>query len=152
MKAQSSFMLALALVAVVGCASDPRPVPPKVVTQEVESWSAVNAIWDVIHENPKVWVMDFRLLEGDEAQREYRRIDPESKEGVRYGITIQGRVQGDEVSALTRFRNCLKSHPALSKKLPIVSANLDWRIVRKTDRDDEFGINFTATLFGQGTP
>src|SRR6185295_2803828 len=44
------------------------------ITRDVEYWRLVNALWDVIHANPRVWIDDFRILDARSAPGDLRRV------------------------------------------------------------------------------
>jgi hypothetical protein len=96
------------------------------ITRDVEYWRTVNALWEVIHQNPRVWIDDLRILNSQAAPGELRRTDPENKEAVAYGVTMRCHVAGEEVTEMTKFRKALKDHPILQETLTLINFDVDW--------------------------
>src|SRR5262245_21878051 len=65
------------------------------ISRELDYWPTVNALWDVIHNNPRVWIDDIRILDTRSAPGELRRVDPDSKDAVAYGVAMRCHVAGD---------------------------------------------------------
>lgn len=122
------------------------------VKREVEYWRAVNALWDVIQESPKVWIDDLRILDSSAASGEIKRIDPESKDGSPYGVTMRCHVAGDEVVEMTAFRDKLKKHPFLMEFLSTVNFNVDWRVEPEKDFAEDSSISFQVSILGPMVP
>jgi len=115
-------------------------------------WRAVNALWDVIHENPKVWIDDLRMLDGTAISAEIKRVDPEAKDAAPYGITMRCHVAGDEVAEMTRFRDALKSNPVLQEVLWFINFNVDWKREDEKGFEEKHSLNFTVSMWGSLTP
>ena len=101
--------------------------------RNVEWWQAVNAVWDVIVDNDKVWIDDIKMLEGKSVVGELKKGDNTSKDTPPYGMTMKCHVAGDEVEVMTRFRTSLKEHALLKKLLPGLNINVDWK--KSEERD-----------------
>jgi cell division protein FtsB len=125
------------------------------VTRDVEYWRMVNALWDVIHANPRVWIDDFRILDSRTAPGDLRRVDPETKEAVAYGVSMKCHVAGDDVTEMTKFRKALKEHPLLQEILTLINFNVMWTVMEdKTIKDVEEThiIDFEISMYGLATP
>jgi hypothetical protein len=122
------------------------------VTREVHWWRAVNALWDVIHDNPKVWIDDLRVLDDMSVNSEIRRIDPESKEAAPYGVSLRCHVAGHEVAEMTKFRNALKTHPVLQETLWYINFNPDWKVEEEKGFEEKNSISFAISMWGSVTP
>jgi cell division protein FtsB len=124
------------------------------ITRDVEYWRMVNALWDVIHSNPKVWIDDFRVLDARTAPGELRRVDPESKDAVAYAVTMRCHVAGDDVNEMTKFRKALKDHPLLQEILTLINFNVMWNVTEEKMKEVEesHAIDFDIAMFGLATP
>jgi hypothetical protein len=122
------------------------------VNREVEQWRAVDAVWTVIHNNPKVWIDDVRVLDAAAASGELRRVNPDSKDGSPYGITMRCHVAGSDVEEMTKFRKGLKEHPVLQEFLGVINFNVDWRVDSEKDYTEDSSIGFQISLLGPVKP
>ncbi|HEX7897384.1 MAG TPA: hypothetical protein VF950_06470 [Planctomycetota bacterium] len=116
--------------------------------RDIEWWSAVNALWDVIVDNDKVWIDDIKMLEGKAAASEIKKGDSASKDAPPYGISMKCHVAGDEVETMTRFRTALKEHATLKKLLPGLNINVDWKKTDEKDFSEAHALNFAVVLMG----
>jgi hypothetical protein len=118
--------------------------------RDVEWWEAVNSLWDVIHQNPKVWIDDMKMLDDRQAQTDLKRMDPSPTMTLTplYGVTMKCHVAGNDVGEMTRFRSDLKAHPALTRALPLLNFDVDWRVDDEREFQEKASIGFTVTLFG----
>ena len=125
------------------------------INRDVEYWRTVNALWDVIHNNPRVWIDDIRVLDTRTAPGELRRVDPESKEAVAYGISMRCHVAGEEVTEMTKFRKALKENPILQETLTLINFNVSWVVAEEKSLDklaeENKLIDFEISMFGLAT-
>jgi hypothetical protein len=124
------------------------------INREVEYWRTVNALWDVIHNNPRVWIDDLRILDIRQAPGELKRVDPDNKEPVAYGIAMRCHVAGDEVTEMTKFRKALKDHPILQETLTLINFNVQWAVQDEknaTTGEESHSIDFDILMFGLAT-
>ena len=122
------------------------------ITRDVEYWRTVNALWDVIHSNPRVWIDDLRILDSKAAPGSLKGIDPESKEAVAYGINMRCHVAGEEVTEMTKFRKALKENIILQETLTLINFNVDWRVNEDKSAEETHSIDFVISMFGLSTP
>jgi len=123
------------------------------INRDVEYWRTVNALWDVIHNNPRVWIDDLRILDAKSAPGDIRRVDPDTKEAVAYGITMRCHVAGEEVNEMTKFRKALKEHPILQETLTLINFNVAWAVQDEKDKNMEAKfIDFDISMYGLATP
>jgi hypothetical protein len=124
------------------------------INRDVEFWRTVNALWDVIHQNKRVWIDTFQILDARAAPGELRRTDPETKEAVAYGVTMKCHVAGDEVTEMTKFRTSLKENSILQETLTLINFDVDWRVTDEKDKDssETHSIDFGISMFGLATP
>lgn len=111
-------------------------------------WRAVNALWDVVNNSPRVWIDDLRALDERAVQGEFKRADPDDKLAPPYGVTLRCHVAGDEVVEMTKFRNALKAHPVLKEMLTYVNMNVDWKVDDEKEFDIKNSISFGITIVG----
>jgi hypothetical protein len=123
------------------------------ISREVEYWRTINALWDVIHNNPRVWIDDIRILDARGAPGELRRVDPDSKDAVAYGVGMRCHVAGDEVTEMTKFRKALKDHPILQETLTLINFNVQWSVQdeRGLSSEEVHSIDFDISMFGLAT-
>jgi hypothetical protein len=119
------------------------------VNRDVEQgwWRAVDALWNVINAHPKVWIDDFRAMDGRTSGGDIKRVDPQSSEVPPYAVNMRCHVAGSEVHEMTRFRKSLKDHPVLQEMLTTVNFNVDWKVDKETGFAESNSISFTVTLF-----
>jgi len=110
-------------------------------------WRAVNALWDVINNHPRVWVDDIRILDERSVQSEPRRADADDKLAPPYGVSFRCHVAGDEVAEMTRFRTALKAHPVLQETLTYVNMNVDWKVDDEKDYNSQ-SVSFAISMWG----
>ncbi|HYE99717.1 MAG TPA: hypothetical protein VEJ18_12445, partial [Planctomycetota bacterium] len=103
-----------------------------VTERPIEWWQAINAVWDVIHQHPKVWIDDLRVLDDKQASSDIKRMDPATKIVPVYGIALKCHVAGSEVEEMTRFRKGLKDHPVLQRTLAVLNFDVDWKVDKET--------------------
>ena len=116
--------------------------------RNIEWWSAINALWDVIVENEKVWIDDIKMLEGKQTVGEFKKADSTFKDTPPYGVTLKCHVAGDDVETMTRFRTSLKEHALLKKLLPTLNINVDWKKSEEKEFTEAYSLGFTVTLVG----
>jgi hypothetical protein len=114
--------------------------------RDIEWWEAVNALWDVIHQNPRVWIDDLKMLDDRQATTDAKRMDPNL--APLYGVSMRCHVAGNEVVEMTRFRNDLKNHPVLGRNLPLLNFDVDWRVEDERESQEKSSLSFQVTLFG----
>lgn len=127
------------------------------ISRDVEYWRTVNALWDVIHQNPRVWIDDFRILDARTAPGMLKGVDPDSKDAVAYGVTMKCHVAGEEVTEMTKFRRALKENLILQETLTIINFNVDWRVQDEKSTvagvtTEDHSIDFAISMFGLATP
>jgi|SRR5579864_175065 len=124
------------------------------VKRDVEFWRTVNALWEVIHQNQRVWIDDIRILDAKNAPGELRRSDPETKEAVAYGVTMRCHVAGEEVSEMTKFRKALKENTILQETLTLINFDVDWKVNEEKEKEssETHSIDFAISMFGLPTP
>jgi len=124
------------------------------ITRDVEFWRTINALWEVIHQNTRVWIDDLRILDSRAAPGELRRTDPETKEAVAYGVSMRCHVAGEEVTEMTKFRKALKENLILQETLTLINFDVDWKITEERDKDftETHAIDFSISMFGLATP
>src|SRR5262249_9341156 len=123
------------------------------INRDTEYWRTVNALWDVIHQNPRVWIDDLRILDAKTAPGELRRGNPETKEAVAYGVTMKCHVGGEEVTEMTKFRKGLKDNLTLQENLTLINFDVDWRGSEEREKDigESKFIDFSVSMFGLST-
>ena len=124
------------------------------INRDVEYWRTVNALWDVIHNNPRVWIDDIRILDARAAPGDLKRVDPESKDAVAYGVGMRCHVAGEDVTEMTKFRKALKDHPILQETLTLINFNVTWNVneEKTVGIDETHSIDFEISMFGLATP
>lgn len=124
------------------------------INRDVEFWRTVNALWEVIAQNPRVWIDDIRILDARNAPGELRRGDPETKEAVAYGVSMRCHVAGEEVPEMTKFRKALKDNPILQETLTLINFDVDWKVNEEKDKDspETHSIDFQVSMFGLAVP
>lgn len=114
----------------------------------VEWWQAVNAVWDIIIDNEKVWIDDIKMLDGKAVAGELKKADAAFKDTPPYGLAMRCHVAGDDVETLTRFRRSLRDNPVLQKIMPGLNINVDWKKDEEKGFAEGYSLAFTVTLVG----
>lgn len=124
------------------------------ISRDVEFWRTINALWDVIHQNPRVWIDDLRILDSKSAPGALKGLDPDSKDAVSYGVAMRCHVAGEEVTEMTKFRKALKENLILQETLTLINFNVDWRVSdEKAPTGEQMNsIDFQISMFGLTTP
>jgi hypothetical protein len=122
------------------------------ISRDVEYWRTVNALWDVIHSNPRVWIDDFRILDSKTAPGDLKRVDPDSKDAVAYGVSMKCHVAGEEVTEMTKFRKSLKENLILQETLTLINFNVEWRVSDEKSTEESHSIDFAISMYGLATP
>ena len=121
----------------------------QLTTRSVEWWQAVNAVWDVIQENPKVWIDDVKMLDGKVAATEVKKNDPATKDNPPFGLTMRCHVSGEDVATITKFRTSLKTNPILLRIMPDVNINVDWKKDDEKDFQEKYSLSFLVSVYGR---
>jgi Tfp pilus assembly protein PilN len=114
--------------------------------RDVEWWEAINALWDVIHQNPRVWIDELKMLDDRQAATDAKRMDQNL--APLYGVNLRCHVAGNEVAEMTRFRNDLKNHVVLGRNLPLLNFDVDWKVEDEREFAEKASLSFQVTLFG----
>ncbi len=127
------------------------------VSRDVQGgwWRAIDALWTVIHENPKVWIDDVRILDERSVQSEVKRINPDASftpHAPPYGVTLRCHVAGSEVTEMTRFRAALKENAVLQETLWYINFNPDWKEDEEKDFRESKSLSFSISMWGSATP
>jgi hypothetical protein len=111
-------------------------------------WRAINALWDVINNHPRVWIDELRVHDEHGVQSEFKRADPDDKMIPPYGVSMRCHVAGDEVLEMTKFRNALKDNAILKETLTFVNINVDWKIDDEKDFEIKSSMSFNIVMVG----
>src|SRR6185295_17862715 len=124
------------------------------ITRDVEYWRTINALWDVIHSNPRVWIDDIRILDARSAPGDLRRVNSEATESVAYGVTMRCHVAGEEITEMTKFRKALKENPILQETLTLINFNVAWSVTDEPVKlsEETHSIDFEISMYGLATP
>lgn len=123
-----------------------------ITRRDVEWWEAINAVWDVIHQNPKVWIDDLKILDDRAAATDIKKMDGQTNLQPLYGVAMRCHVGGNEVSEMTRFRTDLKNNPVLNRLLPLLNFDVDWRVEEEKDAGEQYSLSFNVALYGFTKP
>jgi hypothetical protein len=123
------------------------------INRDVEYWRTVNALWDVVHNNPRVWIDDVRILDARTAPNDLKRVDPDSKELVAYGVSMRCHVAGEEVTEMTKFRKALKENTILQETLTVINFNVGWHVADEREKaaEETHSIDFEISMYGLAT-
>jgi uncharacterized protein YoxC len=113
-------------------------------------WSdVVDALWDVIQSNPKIWldsiaVMDKRAIETEVKKK---RFGEEAKPSL--GLELKCHCAGYDPAYVTKFRNDLKKNSKLGAVFPVINRDIEYRVSEEKDFEERFSLSFTVILAGQ---
>lgn len=124
----------------------------QLTNRNIEWWQAVNAVWDVIQENPKVWIDDLKMVDGKGAAGDIKKVDPASKDVPPFGLSLRCHVSGDDVATLTQFRTSVKNNPILQRILPGINISVEWKKDDEKDYTERYSLAFSVMLYGKGAP
>lgn len=118
-----------------------------VTSRNVELWKTVDAVWNIVDENKKVWLDSIRLMDAKETKPIFRRTNPKAKSFPQYGLALECHAAGANARDLTRFRMGLKRHPYLMKKFPQMNITPAWSVESEEDFQGSYSMNFKVQMF-----
>ncbi|MBI2931463.1 MAG: hypothetical protein HYY16_07405 [Planctomycetes bacterium] len=122
------------------------------VGRKVEWWRAMDALWDVIQQNPRIWVSEIQVLDARTAEGQGKKYNPEFSKKPPYGLLVRCHCAGKEVSALTKFRMDLKRSPDLNRWFGEINWDAQWRTSDEREFVEKFRMDFEVALIGQAPP
>jgi len=114
----------------------------------VEWWKVIDALWDVIHDNPKVWLDDIVMLDATTAKSAATAYDPASTATPPFGMTFACHSAGLDVSVLTKFRNDLRLKDLLRRTFQEINFNPEWTTAEHDEFSEKFSLNFKVQMIG----
>ena len=121
----------------------------QVLYRKAEFWRAVNAIWEVVHEHPKIWIDDLRVIDEKAAASQMKKTDKTLKDMPEYGVLMKAHVSGSEVVEMSRFRTALKTHPVVAKVLPNLNYDTEWKVDDEPDFEEKTSMSFEIRLLAK---
>lgn len=121
----------------------------KTAKRNIEWWRAVDMVWEVFHNNPRVWVEDITITEGRSLESAVKKTDPGFKGTIPYGITLKCFCAGKDVAVLTKFRRDLRNHPELKKWFIGINADVSWTISSADEYVEKYSMPFEVVLIGR---
>lgn len=121
------------------------------VTFRQLKWSEViDALWDIIYNNPRIWLEEIKILDARGAQTELKKFMPGATFSPRCAIQLKCCAAGENTTAITNFRMDLKKHPKLCRIFDQVNPTPDFKVSLEEDSEEKFFISFTVILFNIG--
>lgn len=119
----------------------------------IEWWRAIDALWDVINDNQKVWIDDLTMLENTAAKQAAIAYDPATKiTTTPYGLSFSCHVAGVDVALLTKFRNDIRLNPILRGYFREINFNPDWTVEDQADAAEKYSLGFKVQMIGADKP
>lgn len=116
-------------------------------------WSlAIRALVDVIVKNPRIWIENITMLDAGTARSMRASQVPGDRGAAGGGIVIRCGAAGNNTSVMTKFRNDLKTDPALKAYFDRINVSPDWTITTEDGYEERHSIPFTVTLFAPPQP
>jgi hypothetical protein len=124
----------------------------QIAVKPVEWWRIVDAVWDVIHENPRIWIDDVTFLDSAAAGGARSAYDPGRGTTPPWGLAMNCHSAGLDVTGMTKFRESLRLHPFLSQYFDEVNFNVDWQVNEEPEAVEKWSLAFRVQMIGKMPP
>jgi hypothetical protein len=114
----------------------------------VEWWKVIDALWDVIHDNPKIWLDDITMLDAGAAKTAATSYDPATTATPPFGLSFACHASGLDVSVLTKFRNDLRLKELLRRTFQEINFNPEWQTAEHDEYAEKFSLSFKVQMIG----
>lgn len=112
-------------------------------------WQSMDALWDVIHQNPKIWIDEITVLDDRQAQSAARKHNPDFGGLPPFGVSIKCHASGRDIGPVTKFRKDLKRHAGLRKWFQEINWDVQWNVAEEEDFVEKYSLNFDINLIGR---
>ncbi len=113
-------------------------------------WQVFDSVWDVVQQNPKVWLDSIEVLEGKTVDQKLKSADPKYKGGASYGVLLKCHSGGLDVKNFTDFRMALKGHKTLSALFPQINFQTEWKVSDQKEFLEQFSLDYEVILVNMG--
>ena len=118
----------------------------------IDWWRAVDALWDVVHDNPKVWLDDLQVLDAGTAKSSVTGYDPASTLAPPYGLSFSCHSATADVGPMTKFRNDIRLNPTLKNYFKEINFSVDWTVEDQADFAEKNSLAFKVQMIGSEKP
>lgn len=115
----------------------------------VEWWRAMDALWEVIHFNPRIWVDEITVLDAKTAETQAKSYNPEFIGLPPYGLYLKCHCAGRDVKELTKFRMDLKRSQDLAKFFQEINWDAQWSVEDEKEFVEQYSMQFDVRLIGR---
>jgi len=115
-------------------------------------WTVFDAVWEVVQNNPKVWLDSIDVLEGKQVESKVKAYDPAFAGPAGFGVILKCHTGGQDVKNLTKFRRDLKVQGLLARLCSSVNYHTEWTVGDQKDFQEQYSLDFEVVLVGKGAP
>jgi len=120
--------------------------------RKVEWWRAMDALWEVIHFNPRIWITDLQTIDDKAAASAAKSYNSEFAGTPGYGVTMKCHCAGKDVTSLTKFRMDLKRNADVKKYFSEINWDAQWNVTREEAFVEGWSMSFDIKLIGRFEP
>ncbi len=120
--------------------------------RKVEWWRAMDAVWEVIHNNPRVWITDLQTVDGNGAAGAAKSYNPEFADTPPYGVFLRCYCGGRDVAQFTKFRKDLKRNADVKKYFKEINWDAQWTLQSEPEYVEQYSMSFDIRLIGKAQP
>ncbi len=114
-----------------------------------EWWKILDALWEVINDNPGVWIDDITTQDTASASGMLQGADPGTNAPAPpYAVSISCHSAGLSTKAMTKFRTDLRKHGELKKYFQGINFSVEWTVEDRAEYVERYSLGFKVTLFG----
>lgn len=106
----------------------------------------VDSLWDVVHQNPRIWLEDFKTLDQRSADTEIKKANPRGGMTALFGIAFKCGAAGSDVTTMAKFRKDLQTHPVLSQYFNAINT-LPELSPKSEQNSGKISLSFNVTLY-----
>lgn len=120
----------------------------KVQSERMIPWATIiDALWEVVHQNPRIWLEDFKTIDQRTAQTEMQKANPKGGTIASYGMTFRCGSAGPEAVNIAKFRKDLQTHPVLSQYFNWINSLPEWTLKSEKDAGSSSSLSFNVGMY-----
>lgn len=120
-----------------------------VVIRRFKISDALDAITEVIQQNPKIWIEKVELLDPRRIKVELRKRVPGLKGLPEFAVALSCNAAGLDAQVITRFRMDLKTDPRIKQMLPNLAHAIDYTYESDEDYVEGGWMGFNLILYSE---
>jgi hypothetical protein len=116
-------------------------------------WEIMDALWEVVNDNPRIWLDDIASTDAPGATSVLQGYDPgRSTPPPPFGLAITCHSAGLDVLGMTKFRHDLREHPRLKRYFAEINFPVEWTVSEEPDYTERYSLSFRVNLIGAERP